>query len=123
MSCYLVSKTDIDTLITAAFVAEMRPIYGKEDSLGRDLWRENLASVNARYKGAETGNEIEAYHFTRVFPQPSIVVLLKAIAHYGYQSCEHKAWKDGASARFCDALRNALITMLPGYSLAPWGEP
>ena len=49
------------------------------------------------------------------------IAILKAIACFEYQSCEHPEWPDSEAQAFCDALRKDLIIELPGYDDAPWG--
>lgn len=87
------------------------------DRVGAMLWNENKASVDHRYQEA---NEREVYDFTpsRVTDP---VTILKSLACYEYQSCEHPAWEASEAKAFCEALRDAVITMLPGYDAAPWG--
>lgn len=51
----------------------------------------------------------------------SIVVALKLIACFEYQSSDAPTWPDSEARKWCDALRNRLIRELPGYEAAPWG--
>jgi hypothetical protein len=46
--------------------------------------------------------------------------VLAAIAGYEYQACEHDGWRRSETARFCQALRLAMVRRLPGYDQAPW---
>lgn len=64
---------------------------------------------------------LDEYRFPVGTRAPSPVATLKAIDCYEYQSCEHAGWKDSEAKRFCEALRDDMITRLPGYSEASWG--
>lgn len=104
------------------------------DEIGRTVWNENAVSVRTRYPDLYSGGEYPGadadfdastpheYTFSNVAPmhRPSAVEALKLIDCYEYQSCEHPGWRESAARRFCDALRGALITALPGYAEAPW---
>ena len=142
MSAFVVSKSHIDALVTLAVKGpgtggnwltlhwyERRDDHGQEalihnradydtaDELGRMLWAENARSVAYRY-GART--VVGDYVWPMGAPRLSAVEGLKAIDCYEYQACEHDEWKDSAAKQFCDALRRALITYLPGYDDAAW---
>jgi hypothetical protein len=83
------------------------------------LLRENQLSVNYRYR--ENGIE-NIYFFEESLTTETIdpVVILKAIACYEYQSCEHPGWTTSEAHAFCEALRRRMIHHLPGYEEAPW---
>jgi hypothetical protein len=84
---------------------------------GAVLLAENRASVNHRYDE----DEIEApYALTEYSGQVDPVAVLSAIACYEYQSCEHPGWKRSEARAFCEALRNKMVRMVPGYDAAPW---
>jgi hypothetical protein len=122
MSAWIVSKKHIDLLVTAALSAKyMTPAGGDErqpSELGLMLWVENHKSVNSRY--SETRMP-EGYKFTRFPGKIDPIVVLKQIACYEYQSCEHDTWKTSEAFKFCQALTTEMINALPGYSEAPWG--
>jgi len=138
MSAFLVSKRHIDTMVEAAILVGLHRslIYrgvlppGREaaSELGRLLWRENLRSLEARYRGGAPDDDfVTAYKWTPThlgscgeIPKARIPALLKAIECYEYQSCEHGGWEESHARRMCEALRRALISRLPGYSEAPW---
>ena len=101
-------------------------------AVGRMLWTENLASVMARYPRDGNGQRPTAQqgfrdeHVTtyRFRPIPGVicpVVVLKNIECYEYQSSEHHGWRDSEAKQFCEALRGATISRLPGFHDAPWG--
>jgi hypothetical protein len=99
------------------------------DDIGRMLLAENIASVAYRYPDcAETGEYPgptdrvyqTAYHWAYPRIMPTAVEGLSMIACYEYQACEHPGWDDSEAHAFCDALRHALISRLPGYAEAPW---
>lgn len=132
MSAWVVSKRHIDAMVQAGLETARRDggeftyYHGTRrceldgdsaDRVGAMLWEENKRSVDYRY--SET-NEREPYTFQR---RPSLapVVILKALDCYEYQSCEHDAWNTSEARAYCEALRKALISELPGYNAAPWG--
>ena len=85
--------------------------------VGAMLAAANRDSVNFRY--AE--DEIEAaYRFRPLAGTPDPLVVLKAIACYEYQSCEHPEWRASQARQFCDALKEVCIHRLAGYDEAPW---
>lgn len=79
------------------------------------LWDENYRSVNHRYGESEITPE---YRWQPVRRDP--VSVLKAIACYEYQSCEHEGWRSSEARQFCDELRHRMIQFLPGYDEAEW---
>lgn len=138
MSAWVVSKKHIDYLVSAAVLygrqgsvywGIQRADHSNADTIGRDLTRENIASVAYRYSEPEDSANLpgpvplpiwdEYTHRMTVNIEP--VVLLKAIDCYEYQSCEHPDWGESAAKKFCGSLRGAAIAHLPGYDAAPWG--
>ena len=104
----------------------------RASEVGAMLWAENLTSINYRYPdtiedmsncpgpvgfGLET---VDEYTF-RPTARLSVVTVLKAIACYEYQTCEHPTWKDSEAYAFCQELKEKMIRQLPGYDDAPWG--
>ena len=142
MSCYMVSTTHIDAMLTAGIrlprpfgpmtwrnrevpEGEVSGLYvGRQQVLtaatagrvGAMLLAENRRSVNHRY----TEDEIEPpYVFRPLDGTPDPVVVLKAIAGYAYQSNEHPGWVTSEARRFCEALRYVCVWALPGMDDAP----
>ena len=152
MSAYMVSAPNIDALVAGAeslgpgefnwyapasegvipcsfnrFASdeEAGELRFNEDTLGRMLWLENLASIHARYPdtvdnddhlpGAGDGTgEILAYTYG-----PGIRVvnldplgLIGAIRGYEYQTCEHQAWSKSVARAYCMELERAVIRKL-----------
>lgn len=150
MSAFMVDKAHIDTLITAAldarcgrdftwyvgegWSATARQLdFTNADEIGGMLWAENLASIHGRYPDTLEGGPVPGpvdfepehtltYTWQRVGTPGALppVVVLKAIQCYEYQSCEHDGWRASAARAFCEALRLAMISRLPGYDAAPW---
>lgn len=85
--------------------------------VGAVLLAENRRSVDHRYDETEWE---EPYVFEQVPGWPDPVIILKAIACYEYQSCEHPGWRTSEARAFCQALQGRAITLLPGYDEAPW---
>ncbi len=154
MSAYLVDVVHIDLLVEVVTrgpkgwpVGPSRPwdvpLYLDDDlrfpanelttdAIGRELWRENLKSINARYPDtiddpdaipgpAGVGPaQIEAYRFTRINPQLTAGEAAKAIHCLRYQSCEHPGWEKSRAAEILLAVEARLVTLLPGYDTSPW---
>lgn len=83
------------------------------------LRRENLKSVNFRYRQAA---EIPG-PFTVPFaqaPKVAAVAALKLLDCYDYQSCEHPGWEGSTGEQISSQLRRFLIRALPGYEDARW---
>lgn len=147
MSAFIVDKVHIDLLITAGLEfrtytagfswwhegsgkrIELRDNTAHE--VGQMLWAENLASVAGRYPNDSSGERpgpigfeddmVLTYRFERVPGRMDIATVAKAIACYEYQSCEHDGWGTSSARMFCEALRHACLSRLPGYEAAPWG--
>jgi len=108
--------------------AELR--HDTADSVGEMLISANLLSVTHRYPDTLEGGGVpgpceeywrDSYSYPMNGPDFSPVVILKAIACYEYQSCEHPEWERSEARAFCEALRDYTIVRLPGYDDAPWG--
>lgn len=92
---------------------------------GRLLLAENWRSVRFRYPDepdkdlpSTVGQPDGSYVFTPGAAQ--VVTALKLLDSWDYQSCETADFKTTPAFKFADTARRALITMLPGYSDAPW---
>lgn len=151
MSAYICEKHHITYLVSAAMSRSITRNYGfsyyhndhrhalppgdyaAAADLANMLWLENIKSVSHRYPGESSATlpgPIEAesviesrdfshWHWDRFDP----VQVLKSIACYGYQSCEHPGWEESAAHAFCEALKSHCINSLPGYDAAVWGAP
>ena len=119
MSAWIVSKAHIDMLVTATVMLGERT-RAEADVTGQMLWDENYKSVNARYRRHD---KAPAYRFkARTWANPS--ELLKALACYDYQTCEHDAW--GADNAAYDLVEKLRVRVEPlreeaDYEAAPWG--
>jgi hypothetical protein len=137
MSAFVVSDTHIDALVSAglAFARPSEPMtwyHAGPDGLDRAyrlrpdnptevgamLLAANQSSVNLLY--GERGSTKPAYSFRRLSGIPDPVVILKAIACFEYQCCEHPDWAASQARQFCQELRDRCIDRLPGYQQAPW---
>lgn len=120
MSAFQVCSTHIDVLVSARRMGSypMSTLANlSENELGRLLVATNYESVCARYR-----EDVAApgYRFNPTMGPVSAVMVLKAIACYEYQSCEHDGWETSRAKEYCDALRMVAIGSLPGYDDAPW---
>jgi hypothetical protein len=129
MSAFIVSKIDIDILVTA--IARLKPA-GRSlidlNKLGRMLWRENVASVAHRYshkpreellEAFGDTEEVENYRFKPTRVRPAAVA--KVAACYDYQTCEHPAYEASQARQIYLEIAKAYPDTLPGYDDMPWG--
>jgi hypothetical protein len=150
MSAYVVDRNHILYLLAAATSSAIEPHgkfswfhdghwhYVRSDESERAaevanlLWRENIASVSARYPNESRATlpgpcyenfVIEPAEFPASFKVINPVQVIKACDCYEYQSCEHEAWKTSEAHAFISALRSAAWRALPGYDDAEWGAP
>lgn len=153
MSAYIVSRNHILYLIGAACSHQITRNYGfswyhagehhRLDPSNREqcadvanmLWRENMASVSARYPNetsATLPGPLGKGAFDPIAPTDFAPVLwdafnpvdvLKAVGCYRYQSCEHDGWETSEAFTFCRNLEHACICALPGWEDAEWGCP
>lgn len=150
MSAYVVTREHIDYLLHAAlggppwkrglywWHGQSHRLEGGDDEqavrVGQMLWDENVRSVSHRYPNADEdfgglpGPVDERYVYDKhrdpwCMDGTDWVQVLKSIACYEYQSCEHDGWKDSEAYAFCQSLRGKAITMLAGFEDAAWGAP
>jgi hypothetical protein len=106
--------------------------YDRAADVANMLWRENIKSVAYRYPGDKTSATLpgptgEDFAITAAdfpaFSHLEPVQVLCSLACYEYQTCEHPEWEASESHTFCEALRHAAISALPGYDKAEWGAP
>lgn len=90
----------------------------------RELARENLASLNARYP-SDTGDgmgKVDATAYAKSFHEGyPLLTIIKACHCYAYQACEHKGWEDSRAKAIVDRIEEHAVRHLPGYEAAPWG--
>ena len=137
MSAFIVTAGHIDYLVSAAISANIpygsvtwareRVTLANADTVGAGLWRANVTSVAHRYP-RDTPDELpgpvpytdpDTYTF-RQYRSVAPVQVLKALACFEYQACEHPGWPASEARAFCDRLRRAVISRLPGYDDAAW---
>ncbi|CAB4169284.1 hypothetical protein UFOVP1516_45 [uncultured Caudovirales phage] len=142
MSCYLVSNKEI-YLLAASAVAKnqcyvaLEPLHGvliRENV--RELMKQNLASVNYRYKEQqqwepnfemwlkEDGNYDEwklIDYCLNLLRNYSTIQKIKAAHHYSYQACDSLDWKDSHAKKLVDSVIDKMIHELDGYDEAEWG--
>lgn len=129
MSAFLMSKTDIDILVTA--FARLKP-HGRKllnlNAFGLTLWRENAASVTFRYRHKPRAEleaafpdlaVIERYRFKTVLARPEAVAQIAAC--YDYQTCEHDGYEASEARQIYLAIAAAYPETMPGAGEMPWG--
>jgi hypothetical protein len=127
MSAWIVSKTHIDYIVTAAVHAEL--ITTTPDEAGRMLWRECLRSVASRYPADRDGErpgpadfrdgDVDTYTWQET-PVLTGGALAKTLGCYRYQSCEHEGWETSEAARLIEKLY-APVDGQPYDDAVPWG--
>lgn len=87
--------------------------------IGKMLLKTNVDSVNFRYD--EKSRTPTYKHRKPIHTSWSVGEIFKSIDCYTYQSCERDDWKDSEALAFCNALKDVLISKVPGYQDGPWG--
>lgn len=144
MSAYIVTKKHIQYLVAAMFARRIVRNYGFSwwdgsdrkqlragdidlaAEIGTLLWRENVKSVNSRYRDT---TDLDAYTLTAndiclsdwIDFDP--VQVIKSCHCLTYQSCEHSGWETSTAKQIVDALVDSCTRALVGYDAATWGEP
>jgi hypothetical protein len=126
MSAFVVSKRDIDAVVTVAL--EQNFSNRPANELGKLLWLENVKSVAYRYgmpaRHADEHHgylaDVNAYAFE---PCPLSDGAASKIVHcLDYQSCEHDEWPTSEAGKLVNALIAKLPSGGPDYDKAPWGN-
>jgi hypothetical protein len=114
MSAFIVSREDLDLLLTAA-VAWGLTTPEQADETGRMLWKENLTSVAHRYPADHDGgrpgpvdfrdSDVDTYRFQCHPGQIDPEAVADAADSLAYQSCEHPSWAASAAYRWVTYLR------------------
>lgn len=131
MSCFVVSKHVIDTMVSAAawwselddpmhWQAEggpLRRIPGcPADEVGQMLWDANVDGFRRRYPNDD--QPYLEYRFQLVTGVPPVPYVMQAIAVYEYQTGElMEDWRPSEAFSFCESLRLLASTKLDGYGL------
>lgn len=125
MSAFIVGAEHLAAIVGSAAVYGRRH-HDLDDTfdamaMANILAIENARSVDSRYGEDNDAIEVPASAISRYAASPlSPVALLKALACYDYQSCEHEGWKDSDAKRFCERAKSWAIYSLPGYDAAAW---
>lgn len=145
MSAYVVSKDEIDILVTAGIhvVEDEYSVPDEQASeVGQRLLDECVRSVSYRYPNDDLGELpgtydeetivpgiapvsiaqwLTPYAFTRPEREPSRDDVAEAISCYEYQSCEHPEWEASWARSYCLGL-TAQLSRLPQRVTTP-AEP
>jgi hypothetical protein len=108
-----------------------RPTDSDFTEIGKELIRENIKSLAARYPSdyAELlpdDFDVADFRFEPDYAfithAPNVIARVIKLVHcYEYQACEHDAWEESWSRKFCQWLIHKLVSQVPGYEQAPWG--
>lgn len=86
-------------------------------TVGQILMDQNVRSFNYRYDE----DQVCVYdHGAPADRRWTPVEILKAIDAYEYQACEDPNWETSEAHAITTALRDLMISALPGYSEAAW---
>lgn len=131
MSAWIVTKTHIDYLLTAAITLAPEGLeFGRcrlspetASAIGQHLWRENYRSVNYRY---ERRGRCPAYTFKPYAGDVPFTpaTVWKEVGCYGYQTCERPDYPKSIAYTFVKALESLLGPEPeddPEWAAAPWG--
>jgi len=132
MSAFLVSWRHIALLVEAAYRYEVPLAEGfTPDTLGQELWRENVRSLNYCYGERQRAPRYQ-HDSTAVRPlvrNPCWVY--KQVRCYAYQACERPDFERSRAARVVEELTAALcqtsgqaesqMRESPEWDSAPWG--
>ena len=106
-------------------------------AVAQELIVENIKSVAYRYPGDTDGNRpgpclrdvqiveaaaLWAGHYQQEgLPENVAPLTIAKLADcLEYQSCEHEGFKTSLAQRQINEIRSRVLTLLPGYSRAPW---
>ncbi|KQP33854.1 hypothetical protein ASF49_08285 [Methylobacterium sp. Leaf104] len=126
MSAFIVSKSHIDSIISAGLAYGVEGLT-KRSAMdeGRQLWEANILSVGVRYLGDPEAlviaGRIADVYVPRQVPVPSIAEAAKLVDCLEYQCVEHDGWPTSDAAAFLSKVREALLRNLEGYDAAAWG--
>jgi hypothetical protein len=132
MSAWMVTDAHVNVIVQAAIELEALPAE-LATFTGRMLLLENMRSLEARYGEREPidAARLDAYAFGKPARVCTPVEVLKQIACYRYQACEHDAWEASEARAFLSAVEAQIVDAmgltieaahaLPGYDSAPWG--
>jgi len=92
------------------------------NAIGQMLLDANAAGAETQYPSRLRSRPRLRYQYPGAAASPNLTAVeaLKAIQAFAYQSSDHPGWSRSEAARFCEALRDSLITCLPGWEDAPW---
>lgn len=121
MSAWIVSKNHIDYLVTA--MAQYGTLDTNAHYAGQKLWKENVKSVAYRYPNdapaerpgpvLKHGVQPSTYKHTPYKEPIEPIAVLKQIACYEYQSCEHDGWKTSWAYLVMRDLEARVLSSLP----------
>lgn len=140
MSAFIVSDSCMQKAVRAVVLVEGDTMEcAAMDQIGRDMWQLNAQAVRSRYEDAEEffGEDLKAaeapeawtYNGKTVVFRPSIeerCVALKALWCFLYQCAEGDIPQRSELFQRLDRtaldLCKSIVTDLPAFEAAPWGE-
>lgn len=117
MSAFLVSHKHVNTILSAYERLDRNKHNLTE--LGKILLKENARSVAYRYNEPED-EEWKSYKFKAEPVILPVVAYIKLCNCLDYQSCECADWEKTEAYSHLTRIREAFISILPGYDSAEW---
>lgn len=122
MSAWLVTKAHIDGIVQSLVTEGIVPM-DQATATGIMLWTENWKSLKARYGETVPEEAVldngKPYVWTGIEAPLDPQRVVRAIACYDYQSCEHNAWPESESYRLVNQLYKILFEK---HSIESTGE-
>lgn len=127
MSAWICSHSHITAL--AVYAVRHKLTNRSAAELGEILYEENCQSVDYRYQEYNERDFVLCEWAS--FHPFSAAEIYKSAGCYGYQSCEHGAWKHSEAYRLTNAIEAHVLQVAgitenklknsPAYDEAPWG--
>lgn len=135
MSCMIISDKNYDFILTkllwSKFVCYKNTGYSINimDDKAKQLMSEignllkamNYKAYNERYNEQ---HEYKKYRFKSYYDdtnQGTTIAALKCLDCYNYQASDSSEYRGSETEQLVHSIRKQLITLVPGYDVAPWG--
>ena len=116
MSCFIVSKKHIDSMVSKTDRATTRE-QKTLNKLGQILWDENRKSVSHRYSEQ---TDFDTYKYESPEKELTPIEVIKLCHCYNYQSCEHPKWEGSKAQNLSQNIEDNCIYLIEGYDNAKW---
>ncbi len=119
MSAFIIHEDHINALVSYAKTKKLLGDFSAQQWT-TELYQENVKSIEYRYPSEkekyskDISFQIDYYAVSRL----RAIDILKMVACYEYQACEHQEWETSAAYKMCQRLKNYAVRNLPGYEEA-----